>query len=63
MKPFLAGVLLAAVTAVTVIAAGCAAQSSTPPPTSQGPRSRCLSNPNESGGMRPLVFLFCVESP
>jgi hypothetical protein len=60
MKPFLAGLLLAAVTA---IAAGCATQGSTATPTSQGPRSRCLSNPNETGGMRPLVFLFCVESP
>ena len=60
MNPFLAGVLLAAVAA---IAAGCATQGSTPPPTSQGPRSRCLANPNETGTMRPLVFLFCVESP
>ena len=57
MKHLLAGVLLAAV------AAGCAAPTSTSPPASQGTRSRCMANPNESGGMRPLVFLFCIESP
>jgi hypothetical protein len=50
-------VLLAAV-------AGCASTSSQPPPRqSTAPRTRCLSDPNETGGMRPLFFLFCVESP
>ena len=29
---------------------------------SQAPRTRCLSDPNETG-TRPLFFLFCVESP
>jgi hypothetical protein len=29
---------------------------------SQPPRTRCLSDPNETG-TRPLFFLFCVESP
>jgi len=50
-------VLLAAV-------AGCASTSSQPPPRqSTAPRTRCLSDPNETGGLRPLFFLFCVESP
>ena len=30
---------------------------------SQAPRTRCLSDPNEAGGLRPLIFFFCVESP
>jgi len=57
MKPLLAGVLLAA------LAAGCAtgSYSSSSPPS--GPRARCLANPNETGGTRPLIFFFCVESP
>jgi len=50
-------VLLAAV-------AGCASTSSSPPPRqSAPPRTRCLSDPNEAGGLRPLIFFFCVESP
>jgi hypothetical protein len=44
--------------------AGCASGYSTPPPRqSTAPRTRCLSDPNETGGLRPLIFLFCVESP
>jgi hypothetical protein len=43
--------------------AGCATAPSAPPPRgSQPPRTRCLVDPNE-GGLRPLIFLFCVESP
>jgi hypothetical protein len=42
--------------------AGCAVPSASPPRGSQAPRTRCLSDPNE-GGSRPLIFLFCVESP
>jgi hypothetical protein len=50
-------VLLAAV-------AGCASTSSQPVSRqSTAPRTRCLSDPNETGGLRPLIFLFCVESP
>jgi hypothetical protein len=42
---------------------GCASSQSSPPPTATtSPRTRCLVDPNESG-MRPLVFLFCIESP
>jgi hypothetical protein len=42
---------------------GCASAEPSPPPTaSTSPRTRCLVNPNE-GATRPLVFLFCVESP
>jgi hypothetical protein len=49
---------------VLVALAGCATAPSSPPPRgSQAPRVRCLSDPNETGGMRPLIFLFCVESP
>ena len=45
--------------------AGCAA--STPPPqqyprSSTSPRARCMANPDESN-LRPLFYLFCVESP
>jgi hypothetical protein len=50
-------VLLAAV-------AGCATTSPPPPPRqSTAPRTRCLSDPNETGGLRPLLFFLCVESP
>jgi len=49
-------VLLAAV-------AGCASGSAPPPPrASTPPRTRCLSDPNETS-LRPMFFLFCVESP
>ena len=49
-------ILLAAVT-------GCASSApSTPPRASSPPRTRCLGNPNETD-LRPLFFLFCVESP
>ncbi len=52
--------------ALLAILAGCAA--STPPPQQHpragtSPRARCMSNPNETGDLRPLFFLFCVESP
>jgi hypothetical protein len=43
--------------------AGCASASPPPPPRqSTAPRTRCLSNPNETD-LRPMFFLFCVESP
>jgi hypothetical protein len=45
-----------------VAMSGCAAL---PPPASRGshvPRTRCLNDPNETGA-RPLIFLFCVETP
>jgi hypothetical protein len=52
-------VVLLALVALT----GCATAPSSPPPRgSQPPRARCLADPNE-GGLRPLFFLFCVESP
>jgi hypothetical protein len=52
------------VLALLAFLAGCA---STPPPqqyprSSSSPRARCMANPNE-GELRPLFFLFCVESP
>jgi len=48
---------------VVATLAGCTTGASPPPRDSRSPRARCLSDPNESGGMRPLFFLFCVESP
>jgi hypothetical protein len=53
--------LLLAFVLLTLIA-GCAGVSSPPPRSSQAPRVRCLSDPNETG-TRPLLFFFCVESP
>ncbi|PYQ00308.1 MAG: hypothetical protein DMF83_28400 [Acidobacteria bacterium] len=53
------------VLALLVLTVGCA--SSSPPPqqhprAGSSPRVRCLTNPNETE-LRPLFFLFCVESP
>jgi hypothetical protein len=48
---------------VLAAVAGCASASPPPPPRqSTVPRTRCLGNPNETD-LRPLFFLFCVESP
>jgi hypothetical protein len=59
MNPFLATALLAV---VTLAATACASGSYSSSSSSSGPRARCLVNPNETGS-RPLVFLFCAESP
>jgi hypothetical protein len=55
---------LLALVLVVLAMSGCASgdYSSAPPTASAPPRTRCLVNPNEAG-TRPLVFLFCVESP
>lgn len=46
-----------------VVLAGCATPiQSAPPRGSQSPRVRCLNNPNE-GDTRPMIFLFCAETP
>jgi len=55
------------VLALLVLLVGCASSSSSPPPqqhprAGSSPRVRCLTNPNETE-LRPLFFLFCVESP
>jgi uncharacterized protein YceK len=52
------------VLALVVLAmSGCASSHPSPPPTATtSPRARCLVDPNE-GGTRPLIFLFCIESP
>jgi hypothetical protein len=49
---------------VAAAVAGCAAASSSSPPLRQtsAPRTRCLANPSDTE-LRPLVFLFCIESP
>jgi hypothetical protein len=43
--------------------AGCATPSSTGSQTSVPTSVRCLANPNETGGMRPLIFLLCIQTP
>lgn len=53
--------LLLAVALVAI--AGCATTVPEPPARqSQSPRTRCLSDPTETG-TRPLFFLFCIETP
>ena len=52
-----------------VALAGCAtsSSSSSPPPSSSAgsPRVRCLTDPSRDNQStsRPMLFLFCVESP
>ncbi|PYM36308.1 MAG: hypothetical protein DME15_04235 [Candidatus Rokuibacteriota bacterium] len=52
---------------VTVLLAGCAAATpgTEPERRSSPPRVRCLSEPERDAreGTRPLLFLFCIESP
>jgi ABC-type glycerol-3-phosphate transport system substrate-binding protein len=57
LRPLLVLVLLAAL-------AGCSmpAQSTSSSSRQQAPRVRCLNNPNE-GDTRPMLFLFCAETP
>jgi hypothetical protein len=57
---------LAAMIGLGLLTVGCAM----PPPSSSsgnyGPRSRCLTQPQRGedySSDRPLVYLFCVESP
>jgi len=52
---------LALVVLVCVLA-GCSSYSPPPPAASAPPRTRCLSNPSDNT-LRPMIFLFCVESP
>jgi len=54
---------LALVLVLLTLLAGCTF--STPSSSSRSgssPRVRCLNNPNE-GDTRPMIFLFCAESP
>jgi len=51
--------------ALLAVLAGCASSSAPPqqyPRAATSPRARCLSDPNDAS-LRPLFFLFCVESP
>ena len=41
---------------------GCATSQSTSAFSQTPPSVRCLSDPNERG-TRPLIFLFCIQSP
>jgi hypothetical protein len=52
------------VLALLALLAGCASSppSQEHPRSGSSPRVRCLSNPNETQ-LRPLIFLFCAESP
>jgi len=57
LRDLLVLVLLAAAVA------GCASPApSASPRGSTSPRVRCLNNPNE-GDTRPMIFLFCAETP
>jgi hypothetical protein len=49
---------------VALIFAGCASAGPVQerPRAGSAPRARCLSDPNEAA-LRPLIFLFCAESP
>jgi len=53
---------LAIVLLVLAAISGCAAGYSPPERGSHVPRTRCLNDPNETGA-RPLIFLFCIETP
>jgi hypothetical protein len=50
---------------LVVLAAGCAASSPRGRESGELPRARCLVDPKREAGesTRPLIFLFCVESP
>jgi hypothetical protein len=51
---------------LALLAVGCAAPSPSSSSSSYGPRSRCLAQPQRGENYapdRPLVYLFCVESP
>ncbi len=57
-----AGVLVA----LALVLLGCAGPAGSSPPSSGVPRARCLGDSSReaaSDPMRPLFFLFCVESP
>ena len=59
-------ILLRHVLVLVLLAAlvgGCASPAPAPSPRgSTAPRVRCLNNPNE-GDTRPMIFLFCAETP
>jgi len=57
LRRILALVLLAALVTACASPAPSAA-----PRGSTSPRVRCLNNPNE-GDTRPMLFLFCAETP
>ena len=50
---------------LVVLAAGCAAASPRGQENAELPRARCLVDPKREAGesTRPLIFLFCIESP
>ena len=53
---------LAIVLVLLLAISACVSPSPPSPRGSHVPRARCLSDPNETGA-RPLLFLFCVETP
>jgi len=48
---------------LTLAVSGCASGDPPPARTGRSPTTRCLTNPNETGDSRPMLFLFCAESP
>ena len=50
---------------LVVLATGCAAASPRGQENAELPRARCLVDPKREAGesTRPLIFLFCIESP
>jgi hypothetical protein len=54
---------LLSILALSLVVAGCASSTSSPPQSDSGPRTRCLNDRNETGSTRPIFFLFCAESP
>ena len=52
--------------ALMLLAAGCAAPTGSASTSYDSPRSRCLGQPGRGESYspdRPMVYLFCVESP
>ena len=47
---------------LALVTGGCAASQGSSSSPAASPSVRCLSDPNERG-TRPLIFLFCIQSP
>jgi hypothetical protein len=57
---------IAGLLALALLAAGCAAPTGSASSSTSAPRTRCLAQPGRGESYtadRPLLFLFCIESP